>query len=158
MKIEWKITKKLGNLRPTLSYFFVVEKFERALALPPISIESTIPEPLDSWQEHCYPHELERAPDAAYKGHYRLSLVSHKGKMWEQSLRLPWREDNHYPEIEESFALLRAAFEEELARAHASKPMDETACLQLSDVATNTIAPSALAEKFLDFARHGARQ
>ncbi len=153
MKIQWKITKKLGNLRPTLSYSFVVEKFEKALALPPIVIESTIPEPLDAWQEHCYPNELERAHDAKFNGFYSLQLVSHKGSMWAQNIRLPWREDNSYPEVEESFQLLRSAFEKELANANASAAMDEDAFLQLSDIATQNIAPSVLAEKFLNFAK-----
>ncbi len=153
MKIQWKITKKLGNIRPTLSYCFEVESFEKALALPPITIESTIPEPLDSWQEHCYPHQFERAEQIQYKGTYRLSLVSHKGKMWSQTLRLPWRQDNSYPEVEASFLLLREAFEAELARAHASKAMEESASLQLSTTASTTIAPSVLAEKFLHFAK-----
>ncbi len=156
MKIEWKITKKLGNLRPTLSYCFVVETFEKALALPPINIDSTIPEPMDSWQEHCYPHEFERADNAEYKGFYRLSLVTHKGNMWSQSIRLPWREDNAYPEVEESFRLLREAFEMELANANASKAMDESASMQLSDAANQTIAPAAFAEKFLNFAKRDA--
>ncbi len=153
MKIQWKIIKKLGNIRPTLSYSFVVEKFEKALALPPIIIESTIPEPLDSWQEHCYPNEHERAHDAKFKGYYSLQLVSHKGNMWAQTIRLPWREDNTYPEVEESFQLLRSAFERELASANASAPMDEDAFLQLSDTATKDIAPAVLAEKFLNFAK-----
>ncbi len=155
MKIEWKITKKAGNLRPTLHYSFVVEKFEKELAIPPIIIKSTIPEPLDSWQEHCYPQEFERAENAQLKGFYRLSLVSHKGNMWGQSIRLPWREDNSYPEVEESFKLLREAFETELANAHASKAMDETAFLSLSGTATQTIAPTVFAEKFLNFAKRG---
>ncbi len=153
MKIEWKITKKRGNLRPTLSYSFVVEKFEKALALPPISIESTIPEPMDSWQEHCYPNEFERAVDVQHKGYYRLELVSHKGNMWAQNIRLPWREDNSYPEVEESFKLLRTAFEAELASANASNAMNEVSFMQLSDTATQNIAPAVLAEKFLTFAK-----
>ncbi len=153
MKIEWNISKKRGNLRPTLSYSFVVEKYEKALALPPILIESTIPEPLESWQEHCYPSELERADTPKYKGFYRLELVSHRGNMWKQSLRLPWREDNNYPEIEESFNQLRLVFENELKRANNSEPMEETSYLQISDLATQNLAPQVLAEKFLNFAK-----
>ncbi len=153
MKIEWTITKKRGNLRPTLSYSFVVEKYEKALALPPILIISTIPEPIDSWQEHCYPNELERAENPKYKGCYRLELVSHKGNLHKQNIRLPWRQDNHYPEIEESFQLLRKAFEEELESANNSLSMEETSFLQISDLSTQNIAPAVLAEKFLNFAK-----
>ncbi len=157
MKIEWKITKKLGNLRPVLSYCFVVEKFEKELALPPINIESTIPEPMDSWKEYCYPNECERKQNAQYKGYYSLSLVSHKGNMLSQSIRLPWREDNSYPEVEESFKQLRQAFEAELAHAQASKAMEENHCLQLTDITTQSIAPVVLAEKFLSFAKRENR-
>ncbi len=153
MKIEWKITKKRGNLRPVLSYSFVIEPFERELALPPILLESTIPEPLEPWQEHCYPHEFERAHAPEYKGCYRLQLVSHKGRAWTQQLRLPWRVDNTYPEVEHSFEMLRAAFEKELINANVSKPMDESAFLTISDGTTQNIAPAVLAEKFLLFAR-----
>ncbi len=157
MKIEWKITKKTGNLRPILSYYFVVEKFEKALALPPINIQSTIPEPMESWQEYCYPNELERAQNSQFKGLYNLSLVSHKGNMWPQSIRLPWREDNIYPEVEESFKLLRQAFEAELANAKQSQAMEESHCLQLTEQATQNIAPAVLAEKFLSFAKRENR-
>ncbi len=153
MKIEWTITKKRGNLRPTLAYSFVVEKFERELALPPILVDSTIPEPMDSWQEHCYPSEFERADSPKYKGFYRLELVSHKGKVWKQQLRLPWRKDNAYPEVEESFQRLRDAFEKELAEANISSPMDEAAFMHITDGASQNIAPAVLAEKFLQFAR-----
>ncbi len=153
MKIEWNIKKKRGNMRPILSYSFNIESFEKELALPPILVQSTIPEPLDAWQGHCYPNEFERSETPKFKGYYRLELVSHKGKAWKQEMRLPWREDNHYPEVEESFKLLRAAFEKELSCANTSKPMDENACMHISDATTQNIAPSVLAEKFLRFAQ-----
>ncbi len=121
MKIEWSITKERGNLRPTLTYSFTIEKFERLLALPPVIIQSTIPEPLESWREYCYPNIDERKEVPSYKGFYRLDIVSHKGNLWKQKLKLPWREDNQYPEIEESFKLLRSAFEEELKKANDSQ-------------------------------------
>ncbi len=156
MKIEWKIIKERGNLRPTLSYSLSIEKFEKALALPPVIIQSTIPEPIESWRGYCYPNVDERLDTPLYKGVYRLELVSHKGGNWTQKLCLPWREDNFYPEVEESFKLLRAAFEEELQKANASLPMNESAYLQISDGASQEIAPSVLAEKFLNFARREA--
>ncbi len=152
MKIEWSITKERGNIRPLLSYSLTVEKFEKALALPPVLISSTIPEPNESWREYCYPNCDERLEIPAYKGFYRLELVSHKGGNYTQKLRLPWRKDNQYPEVEESFKLLREAFEEELKNANASQPMNENFYLQVSDAANQEIAPSVLAEKFLNFA------
>ncbi len=153
MKIQWKIEKKRGNLRPTLTYSFIIENYEKSLALPPIRICSTIAEPIDSWQEHCYPNTNERAATPSYKGHYNLEIVSHKGKVWAQSLRLPWREDNTYPEVETSFELLRKAFEEELLRADASQPMEEVYDLAITSQAAQNLAPTVFAEKFLHFAK-----
>ncbi len=156
MKIEWKIEKKRGNFRPTLSYSFVIEKFEKALALPPVRILSSIAEPLDSFDEHCYPNQHERAGEPIYKGFYTLTIVSHKGSAWPQKIRLPWREDNNYPEVEESFALLREAYEQELALANESLPMQESASMQISDKANAALAPNVLAEKFLHFAKRSS--
>ncbi len=157
MKIEWSIKKERGNLRPILTYCFTVDKFERALALPPVLIHSSIPEPIESWREYCYPNVDERSEKPIYKDCYRLEIVSHKGKLWEQKLRLPWRADNNYPEIEESFNALRLAFEEELQRANTSLPMNESSFLNITDKATMEIAPSVLAEKFLHFAKNEKR-
>ena len=156
MKIEWKITKKRGNLRPTLSYTFIVDSFEKCLALPPIRICSTIAEPINAWEEHCYPNQYERAENPEYKGFYELSIVPHKGKVWTQEIRLPWRKDNSYPEIESSFKTLRNAFEDELALAYASMPMEEKSFLNISHISTQTVAPAVLAEKFLSFAKQSS--
>ncbi len=153
MKIQWKIEKKRGNLRPTLSYSFVVEEYERQLALPPVRICSSIAEPVDSWQEHCYPNTHERAHEPQYQGFYKLEIISHKGRTWTQSMRLPWREDNAYPEVEASFELLRQAYEEELMRADASLPMEEEHHVVISDHTKQTMAPTVFAEKFLHFAK-----
>ncbi len=156
MKIEWSIKKERGNLRPLLSYSLTIEKFEKALALPPILLQSSIPEPVESWRDFCYPNVDERMEAPKYNGFYRLELVSHKGNAWVHKLRLPWREDNLYPEVEESFKMLRQAFEYELQSANASQPMNESSYLQITDVANQHIAPSVLAEKFLNFARREA--
>lgn len=153
MKIEWSISKKRGNIRPMLSYCFVVESFERELALPPIRIKSNIAEPFDAWEEHCYPNKNERAAEPIYNGFYTLEIVSHKGHLWTQKIRLPWRENNEYPEVEESFKKLRTVFEEELANAHASDVIQKSASLEITDKATQLMAPSLLAERFLTFAK-----
>ncbi len=153
MKIEWSITKKKGNFRPTLHYSFVVESFEKELALPPIRIKSFINEPLDVFEDYCYPNKNERAETPLYAGFYDIEIVSHKGRLWAQEIRLPWRENNDYPEVEESFKALRTEFEKELANANASKEMKVTNSLQITEKATLDIAPSLLAERFLDFAK-----
>ena len=137
MRITWKIEKKRGNLRPVLTYTVTLEDFERQLATPPLSITSLIPEPPESWQEHCWPGQHERAgqDDAGERPCYQLSIPSHKGRHGSQSLRLPWREDNSYPEVEASFRLLREAFASELERAGASRPMHEENSLELGGTA-----------------------
>ena len=113
MHIEWNITKRRGNIRPILHYTVTLEEHERELALPFIRVVSTIPEPPDSWQEFCYPGQHERTGNPASGKTYDLEIPSHKGRLWKQSLRLPWREGNDYPEVEQSFKKLRDAFEAE---------------------------------------------
>ena len=88
MRITWHIEKKRGNLRPVLDYAVVLEGSEKALALPFVRIDSTIPEPPASWQPHCYPNEHERAglPPA---GCYALATPRHDSRNRSQILRLP---------------------------------------------------------------------
>lgn len=151
MRITWNIEKKRGNLRPVLAYQVVLEGFEKSLALPMVRVESTIPEPPSSWQAHCYPHEFERA-GADPVGRYQLSTPGHVRARHGQSLRLPWREDNRYPEVEESFELLRQAFEQALGAAHASQPMEESGELAVSASLKRRLAPSLLADRLLKLA------
>lgn len=151
MRITWNIEKKRGNLRPQLTYQVVLEGHEKALALPLVRVESTIPEPPSSWQPHCYPHEFERA-GAAPAGFYQLSTPGHARARHGCTLRLPWREDNRYPEVEESFELLRQAFEQALEAAHASEPMDVSGELAVSANVKRRLAPSLLADRLLGLA------
>lgn len=73
-------------------------------------------------------------------------------------MRLPWRENNVYPEIEESFIKLRETFEAELSAAHGSAPMQEKNCLETSAAAKAEIAPGVLAERFFHLARRCAQE
>ncbi|MBR3664607.1 MAG: hypothetical protein IKN64_08125 [Desulfovibrio sp.] len=149
MQISWKITKKRGYVRPTLTYHIDLEAHEKALCLPAMRIASCIPEPIDSWQEHCWPGQFERADPPQVGNPYSLDIPSHQGRHGEQSLRLPWREDNSYPEVEASFCALRKAFEEELARAYASQPMAEEQTLKASPAIKKHLAPGLVAERLL---------
>ncbi|MCR5814769.1 MAG: hypothetical protein K6G15_09790 [Desulfovibrio sp.] len=149
MKITWTITKKRGYVRPTLTYHIELEEHEKALCLPAMRVTSSIPEPLDSWQEHCWPGQFERAEPPMLGKPYSLDIPSHQGRHGEQSLRLPWRVDNCYPEVEESFVHLRSAFEEELARAYASQPMAEEQTLKASADSKKQLAPGLVAERLL---------
>ena len=69
-------------------------------------------------------------------------------------MRLPWREENNYPEIEQSFKKLRDAFEAELKAAYDSQPMNESNALETSFESRRFIAPGVLAERFLALAKN----
>lgn len=151
MRIEWSIEKKRGNLRPILRYAVTLERHETHLALPMVRIASSIPEPPASWQPFCYPDQYERAgqPPA---GCHVLETPNHKRASGGAELRLPWRPDNSYPEVEASFAALRAAFEAELAAAHGSAPMSLRGELELRPTLREAIAPAVVAERLLRMA------
>lgn len=152
MRIEWKITKKRGNLRPVLSYSARLEEHEKALALPTVSIVSSIPRPEEERQDYCYPGLFERAREYAPREFHILEVPSHKGHSWTHSLLLPWREDNAYPEVEASFQQLRDAVEAEIEKANASRPMNVTGAVGTSAAARSMLAPDLLAERFLRLA------
>lgn len=152
MRIEWHITKRRGNLRPVLHYAAHLEEHEKALALPEVSIVSTIPKPEEERQDYCYPGLFERAEGYRPSEFYVLESPSHKGHSWTRDLRLPWREDNAYPEVEHSFQCLRDAVEQEMARANASGAMDVSGALCTSTQAKAMLAPELLAERFLRLA------
>lgn len=152
MHIEWKITKKRGYLRPVLQYSVRLEDHEKALALPIVSIVSTIPQPEEERQDYCYPDLFERAQGYTPTRFHTLEAPSHRGHSWTRSLTLPWRESNAYPEVEESFQRLRAAIEAEIERADNSRPMSLTGSVQTSAAAKVMLAPNLLAERFLKLA------
>ncbi len=159
MQIHWEIVKKRGNLRPMLTYSCAAEPWEREMAIASIRISSTIPKHEESFAEFCYPGQHERAAGYSSSGRptYELEIVSHKGKLWPQSLRLPWREDNSYPEVEESFARLRDAFERESARASRSEPLRLQGSIDCSAGRRGGMAQAVLADKFLAYAERFGR-
>jgi len=152
MHIEWKITKKRGYMRPILQYSVRLEEHEKALALPIVSIVSTIPQPEEERQDYCYPGLFERAQGYTPTRFHTLEAPSHKGHSWTRSLTLPWRENNEYPEVEESFQRLRAALEAEIEKADSSQPMSMSGSVQTSAAAKVMLAPNLLAERFLRLA------
>ena len=152
MHIEWKITKKRGYFRPVLHYSVRLEDHEKALALPIVSIVSTIPQPEEERQDYCYPGLFERAAEYEPTRFYTLEAPSHKGHSWTRSLTLPWRNNNQYPEVEQSFQRLRDALEAEIERADQSHPMDQNGSVQTSKAAKVMLAPNLLAERFLRLA------
>jgi len=152
MRIEWKITKKRGNLRPVLTYSVTLDDYEKALALPPLRVKSSIPEPRDSWQDYCWPGQHERAEKPELGECYELEAPSHRGRSWPQTLRLPWRADNDYPEVEASFLEFRRALEALVAESYASQPVETAGSLDASIGARRHVAAGVLAERFLNAA------
>lgn len=148
MIITWNIAKKRGNYRPVLTYVVTLSEFERALCLPCVCIESTIPKPPESSWTYCWPGRNERgiwSPTSWYP----LRTPSHKDGSSTTSLKLPWREENMYPEVEESFAFLRQAFEQAVTQALGSAPMDVRGNLETSAVLRQAMAPAFAARRIL---------
>ena len=148
MHIEWSITKKRGNYRPVLNFTITLSDFENGLAMPAVRVQSTIPKPPETGWTHCWPGQFERG-DRVPEECYLLMTPSHKSRKSTESLRLPWREDNEYPEVEESFALLRQAFEAALAKSSQSAPMSAKGSLETTAATKKTIAPAFAAERIL---------
>ena len=132
-----------------LSYSVTLEENEKALA--PLRVLPSIPQPDDAWQEYCWPGQHERAEKYTPSSYYELEAPSHRGKSW--PLRLPWRADNAYPEVEESFKAFRDAFEKMLAETYASQPIHEERSLSSSSQSRSHVAAGVLAERFLKAAR-----
>ena len=153
MYIEWNITKERGNLRPVLQYRVRLEDHEKALALPGVSIESTIPKPDEEHMKYCYPGVMERADGWQAHAFHTLEAPSHVGHPMLHTLTLPWRSDNDYPEVQASFGRLRDALEREIERASKSEPMDEKGSVRASMRAKKLLAPDVAAVRFLRLAR-----
>ncbi|OBQ56852.1 hypothetical protein [Halodesulfovibrio spirochaetisodalis] len=148
MNIDWKIHKKRGNYRPVLTYTITLTEFEKSLAMPSVRITSTIPKPPETGWSHCWPDQHERA-DWTPSEYYQLMSPSHKAKDTLVTLKLPWRESNEYPEVEESLAALRDAFEEELVASMNSGAVNTQGSLKTSASAKGVIAPTFAAERIL---------
>ncbi len=152
MNIRWSITKERGNFRPVLRYTTRLNEFEQGLGLPMVRIESTIPKPPDGAWTYCWPGQNERGTWEPSEFHL-LKTPSHKTGELTEALKLPWREDNSYPEVEESFAALREAFEKALAQAARSAPMRENGSLETTAEAKRLVAPVFVAQRLLQIAR-----
>ncbi|CCO24922.1 hypothetical protein [Maridesulfovibrio hydrothermalis] len=150
MIIEWNISKKRGNFRPILTYTIVLEDFERDLAMPNIVQQSTIPQPPDSWSASCLPDKCERAEKECST--YQIYTPDHKTGEVTGKCILPWREEGVYPEIEESFILLREEFESVLKAAYESQPLEINGKLELSTETRKHIAAGLISQRFLEAA------
>ena len=148
MVIEWNINKKRGNFRPVLTYTITLENFEKELGLPQVIMESSIPEPPDSWSASCLPGKCERSGEKC--SNYRIYTPDHKKGVVEGKFILPWRDNSDYPEIQESFTKLRINFEMVLKEAYNSQPVDISGRLELSEETRKYIASGLVSQRFLE--------
>ena len=148
MRIEWKISKKKGHLRPQLRYRVSLEPFEVELAVPMVTVTSAIPKPPDAWQRHVWPGTHERGKMESVEV-YDLSTPSHKTITREELLMLPMRPGNQYPEVEESFRTLRSAYEKALLEAYENSSFETGGRLEMTQETKERLAPTVAAQKFL---------
>ena len=149
MKIEWKIKKKRGNLRPKLYYKTELELFEIKLCVPMVQVVSTIPKPPDAWERHVYPGRKEREGCWNLETFYEICAPSYKTGSFEEMIRLPMRENCEYPEVEESFLLLRKKYEKSLKAAYHNAAFEMRGRLGISAETKKQIAPGITALKML---------
>jgi len=148
MRIEWKIHKRAGHLRPKLYYAMTLEDFEVELAVPMVRITSTIPKPPDAGQHYVWPGTKERGREAPTEV-YDLCSPSHKTGHCRETLMLPMRQGNDYPEIEDSFLKLRQAYEDALLTAYANSAFESKGCLDMTSATKRCMAPVVAAQRFL---------
>ncbi|PID75925.1 MAG: hypothetical protein CSA20_04180 [Deltaproteobacteria bacterium] len=151
MNIRWNIDKKRGNYRPTLKYVISLEEHERAIAMQSIQIESLIPripEPGKGW---CMPGENERAEGWQPKEFHYLSVPWFKTGQHSDFLYLPFRDSGDYPEVEESFVLLRQRYEEVVRKTYRWEPIKQSGELETSPETKKAIAARLAAMQMLSF-------
>ncbi len=151
MKISWNIEKKRGHFRPILIYTVELEEFERELAVPRLNILSTIPKLDKPGQSHCLPGENERAEDWVPRDYHYISVPYFKEGYLRETLTLPFRESGLYPEVAQSFALLREKYEEIVRNAYSQQPLSQSGELDITPETKQAIAGALAARKMLAF-------
>ena len=151
MKINWNIEKKRGNFRPALSYTITLEDFEQELGVAMVNIESTIPKIDDSHLDHCFPDCYERQDNWQPKDFHWLNTPYFKDGQTCKFIRLPFREDGKYPEVEQSFNQLREQHEKLVREAYSKKPIKKEVELDFTQKTKEAIAGALAAKKMLAF-------
>ncbi len=151
MKITWNIEKKRGNYRPSLTYTIELEQFEKDLAVQTVNIKSTIPMIDGSHLNYCLPDEYERVEGWQPADFHWISVPHFTRGTLREHLRLPFREDGEYPEIEQSFARLREKFEAIVQEAYHQKPISITGEMDITSETRKAVAASLAAKKMLLF-------
>ncbi len=151
MRIQWQIDKKRGNYRPTLSYTITLEEYERTIAMHSVSIQSTIPRIPNSGRSWCMPDCDERASGWQPVEFHHLHVPYFKTGTAAGFIRLPFRPGCRFPEVEQSFTVLRRAYEEVVGRVYAHEPFREQFELDMRPETKQKIAATLTAQKMLGF-------
>lgn len=151
MRINWKIDKKRGNNRPSLTFTIVLEDFERELAVDSVNILTTLPKIENSNQAYCLPGCNERAADWQPLDFHWFTTPYFRDGRREGFIRLPFRESGEYPEVRESFDQLKTRYEELVTEAYRWSPLDKSGELDLSDSTRQAIAATLTARKLQAF-------
>lgn len=149
MQIDWKITKKRGNHRPTLNYTITLEAFEKKLAIHAVNVQSRIPEIPNSHESFCLPGENERHCEWCPKGFHRIQVPYFKKGVSHEFIRLPFRESGEYPEVEASFKALREHYETQVRHAYGHSPFETQGSLGITRVTRKQVAAKVTAERLL---------
>lgn len=153
MRIQWNIHKKRGNFRPVLAWTITLETFEIDLAVDALTIKSLIPRVPNSHQAFCLPGVDERVHNWAPERYHYLSLPSVtyiKNREIRNNIRLPFRESGEYPEVEESFEMLKTSYEDILRQTYGHGPISERGEMDISSDTKKMIAAKVAGAKLLN--------
>lgn len=153
MKITWTIEKPRGNFRPVLEYKITLEDFEKALAMPPVSIASEIPQIPDPRRKFCLPGTNERESGWVPTRFHQLSSPSFRRAQGGKRIILPYTLCGSFVQVENSFRRLRQAFEREMQAARDSGPVLMRRELCLTDDTRKEMATNIAAHRMLQLVR-----
>ena len=151
MRIVWRIEKSRGNYRPGLSFTLELEDYEQRLAVEAVNVRSLIPRIEAPNEIYCLPECFERAGDWRPLDYHWLTAPFFRDRHRSGFIRLPFRECGSYPEVEQSFALLREAHEEVVRQAYTWGPISEVGRLDVSSEGRRAIAAKLTAHRLLAF-------
>lgn len=158
MRVNWKISKKRGNYRPSLNYTITLERFERELAINAVHVETRIPEVPNPHAAFCMPGHGERAPGWTPSRFHRIQVPWFKTGIASEFIRLPFRESGAYPEVEAAFRALREVYEAEVCAAYGQAPLEEERQLDMSAAARKQVAARVTAGRLLALFGSGGQQ
>ena len=150
MKINWIIEKQRGNFRPMLKYSISLEEHEEAIAMHAINMESLIPRVPEGSRAWCSPNCDEREDGWQPESFHYISVPHFKNGSSSGCIRLPFRKSGEYPEVEESFTMLRTAYEKVVREVYSWEPIREEGELSITTETKEQIVATIAAQKMLN--------